>query len=165
MEGKQEEKISFLTPARVKAYKSWLLFIMVSLVLGMAFSEYLAIRAGHSFTPSLFMGCVFIYQAYRIFKGVKPAAFDRRFLYVTESGYEILVPVDNIKKVEIKNLGGIYKVSFFDQIQSGTYLYFKPSLIYPLDFKKQDEKVNILRSYAWNARQNREPLPKNALAS
>ncbi len=85
MEGKQEEKISFLTPSKVKAYKGWLIFIMVALTLALAFSEYLAIRAGHYFTTSFLMGGVFIYQAYRLYIGVKPAAFDRRFLYVTES--------------------------------------------------------------------------------
>jgi len=105
------------------------------------------------------------YYIYRVFTGIKHVEFDRRFLYVTESGFDVVVPLDNIKKVEIKNMGGIYKITFFDPIQSGQSLFFKPSLIYPLDFKKQDEKVNRLKAYAWHARKNQEQIPPNALTS
>ncbi len=165
MEGKQEEKIRFLTHSKVKTYKAWLLFLMSVLIAGLAYYSYVAILDGHFIVTTPLLGCVFVYQLYRIYRRVKVVEFDREFFYVSESGYEILVPLDNIKKVEIKNMGGIYKVSFFDEIQSGHSVLFKPSLIYPLDFNKQDEKVNKLRSYAWTARSNRKPIPKNALTS
>ena len=164
MERKQEEKISFLTARQVRIYNVWLL-LLIGLCTVIALLVTFQGRSIGTLLNGFLFGVLIVYPLFRTYRRIKPVEFDRKFLYVTELGFDILVPLDNIKEVEIKTLGGIYKVTFFDPIQSGREILFKPSLIYPLDFKNQDEKVNKLRAYAWSAKQNREAIPKNALTS
>jgi hypothetical protein len=162
---KPGEKISFLSVGQVKAYRLVLAFLITALICLMIFGIYHAI-ADHVYPGIFFMSALVAFQFYRIYRGAKPVEFDHEFLYVTEPGYEVIVPLENIKYVEIKNIGGIYKVAFFDEIQAGRMIFFKPSLIYPLDFLRQDRKVNVLRSNVANARRRRhDPLRKNALMS
>ena len=164
-EGKSKEKISFLSVPQVKAYKVWLSIVLTMLGLGIGLGIYRAFTIA-GYPGGVILGFLAGYKLFEIYRGIKAVEFDQEFLYVSEKGYEVIVPLDNIKNVEIRSLGGIYKVNFFDEIQSGHEIFFKPSLIYPLDFRKQDTKVNILRSNVSKAkRQIKAPLPKNALQS
>ncbi len=165
MPRKPVEKISFLSESKVKAYRVWLLILLSILAVFIGWGIHQMIFLG-GLPGGVFIGALAGIKLYDIYRGIKPVEFDCDFLYVKESGYEVIVPLDNIKFVEIRNVSGIYKVAFFDDIQSGREIFFKPSMIYPLDFSKQDAKVNILRSNIRKARSRlKEPLPKNALMS
>lgn len=50
-----------------------------------------------------------------------------------------MIPLENIKEVDIKSLGGVYEVELFNAEQLGKKFYFKPSLLYPFNFKKKDD--------------------------
>lgn len=164
MEGKPTKKISFLTIKQVRAYRVWCLILITVLSLLMLISLYLVFMR-RSYTIGFLFAALVVYRLYSIYKKIKAVEFDEGYLYVTEKGYDIVVPLENIKTVEIKSLNGIYKISFFDMIQSGKSLFFKPSLLYPLDFSKQNKKVNLLRSLSWTARQRRNPMSPNRLQS
>lgn len=164
MDGKVEEKITFVTKSQLAAYRIWIMVVAVALTLGLLFRLYLLITQ-FKFPFDLFIGIVILYKLWRTYVGLKPVEFDREFLYVTEKGYDIIVPLENVKSVEIKSLGGLYKIIFYDRIQSGYEIFFMPSLIYPLDYGKQDAKVNILRSYAEKAKLIKHPRLRNALQS
>ncbi|NBP69370.1 MAG: hypothetical protein EBU52_11555 [Cytophagia bacterium] len=47
----------------------------------------------------------------------------------------------------------------------GDSFYFKPSLLYPLNYKSKDKLVNILWQKIELAKQKRPPSPINALHS
>ncbi|NOT73366.1 MAG: hypothetical protein HOP08_00460 [Cyclobacteriaceae bacterium] len=167
MPSKAAQKITFISFGKVKLYKVWLLILIILMT---AFGAFVIFRTFHrSSFPldliNLWLPGLIIYRLWKLYLGVKAVEFDQEFLYVTQPDYEIIVPLENIKKVEIKSLTGVYKIELYDMIQSGNEIFFMPSLIYPLDYSKQDDKVNLLRSYAWKARQNMQPIPKNALTS
>jgi membrane-bound acyltransferase YfiQ involved in biofilm formation len=49
----------------------------------------------------------------RINRNVHRVEFDDEFLYVIQKGQDILIPLENIKEVDIKTLGGVYEVELF----------------------------------------------------
>ena len=76
-----------------------------------------------------------------------------------------MIPLENIKEVDIKSLGGVYEVELFNAEQLDKKFYFKPSLLYPFNFKKKDELVNVLRSNINKVLQNKQHFQVNALHS
>ena len=76
-----------------------------------------------------------------------------------------MIPLENIKEVDIKSLGGVYEVELFNAEQLDKKFYFKPSLLYPFNFKKKDELVNVLRSNINKVLQNKQYFQANALHS
>lgn len=107
----------------------------------------------------------FIYLWIRMNRNVHQVEFDNEFLYVIQKGQDILIPLENIKEVDIKTLGGVYEVELFQPEQLGKKFYFKPSLLYPFNFKKKDELVNVLRRNINQAYQKKQEFQRNALHS
>jgi len=107
----------------------------------------------------------FIYLWIRMNRNVHQVEFDNEFLYVIQKGQDILIPLENIKEVDIKTLGGVYEVELFQPEQLGKKFYFKPSLLYPFNFKKKDELVNVLRGNINRAYQKKQEFQRNALHS
>ncbi|CAN5485527.1 hypothetical protein BH09BAC3_BH09BAC3_36460 [soil metagenome] len=166
MPAKSSEKITFISHTKVKAIK--VVLILLSLLLLMIPVWHLVVvfqGQSHVMVMTLIYPVVLLRLVYYLYKGIRAVEFDSSFLYVMEGDMEVIVPLSNIKKVDIRNLAGIYEITFFDKIQSGSDLFFKPSLIYPLDFNKQDAKVNELRDYARKAKQKVEANPGNQLTS
>lgn len=107
----------------------------------------------------------FFWMLVRMTQKLQRVSFDREFLYVQRPAQELLIPLANIKAVEIATLGGVYKVTLFSPEQLGEEFFFKPSILYPLNFQKKDALVNQLRTAIEHAKREERPLPKNALAS
>jgi hypothetical protein len=101
----------------------------------------------------------------RINRNVYHVEFDNEFLYVILKEQDILIPLENIKEVDIKSLGGVYEVELFQPEQLGKKFYFKPSLLYPFNFKKKDALVNVLRKNINLAQQKKRTYQANALHS
>jgi DNA-binding protein YbaB len=91
--------------------------------------------------------------------------FDDEFIYVIQKKQDILIPLENIKDVEIVSLGGVYKVTLYSKDQLGDLIYFKPSLLYPFNFKAKDELVDVLRHAIDEAKKKIRVYQKNALYS
>jgi hypothetical protein len=90
----------------------------------------------------------------RIVLRLKNVSFDEYSVYYERNGYEVQIPFDEIKDIEIKSLDGIYKINLFQPNQDGKIIYFKTSLWYPLNFKRQDEQVNVLRDRITHYKRN-----------
>jgi hypothetical protein len=67
--------------------------------------------------------------------------------------------------VEIVSLGGVYKVSLYSKDQLLDMIYFKPSLLYPFNFKSKDRLVDVLRHNIEEAKKKIRVYQKNALRS
>jgi hypothetical protein len=106
-----------------------------------------------------------VYGWVRINRNVHRVEFDDEFLYVLQKGQDILIPLENIKEVEIISLGGVYEVELFNPEQLGKKFYFKPWLLYPFNFKKKDALVDILRSNINKALRKKQHFQANALHS
>jgi len=92
-------------------------------------------------------------------------SFDQEFLYVTGKSQDLVIPLENIKDVEIKTMGGVYQITLYHPEQVGEAFFFKPSLLYPLNFKKKDALVDLLRRNIALAKQRKSNTPPNALGS
>lgn len=91
--------------------------------------------------------------------------FDDEFLYVRYRGAEVLISLENIKDIELKTLGGVWRVDLEYADLLGDHFYFKPSLLYPLNYRKKDALVDLLWKYIERAKTKNIPLPMNALRS
>jgi|GEM_PF-5639524 len=110
----------------------------------------------------IYMPMLFLH---RVMSRLRDVSFDNEFVYYTHNGYEVQVPMYDIASVEITSLGGLYKINLIVPTQIGMTIYFKPSIWYPLNFSKHDEKVNVLRSKIISAKRNRQPDNFRGLSS
>lgn len=91
--------------------------------------------------------------------------FDDEYLYVIRRNQDVLIPLENIKDIEMKSLGGMWRVDLFYADVIGDHFYFKPSLLYPLNYKKKDALVNLLWTKIERAKTKRHYFQPNALHS
>jgi hypothetical protein len=164
----QNKRINSLSTRYLGFYKNSVLILLILLA---GFLIYNSISSflitGRYFNSILTVGYMLflIYGWIRINRNVHRVEFDDEFLYVLQKGQDILIPLENIKEVEIKSLGGVYEVELFNPEQLGKKFYFKPSLLYPFNFKKKDAQVDILRSNINKALRKKQHFQANALHS
>lgn len=112
---------------------------------------------------------LYLYWLYRLVKVLLRmyyVEFDADFLYVRRRGsQEVMIPLENIKDVDIRSIGGVYRVALLYDDVVGRTFYFKPSLLYPLNYRAKDERVFLLREYIARAKRRRQIIPANALTS
>ncbi len=128
---------------------------------------YYVIDRGGWFEVVYFFGAYsyLFYLLFRTLAKLQHVEFDDEFLYVVKRKLDYVIPLENIKSVEIVSLGGVYKVNLYRAEQLGEEFYFKPSLFYPLNYKTKDLLVNHLRRNIDYAKQRNTSLPYNALMS
>jgi len=94
---------------------------------------------------------ILIVWAYLGFKAIssilslKNISYDESSVYYDKKGFEVQIPFEDIKDIEIKTLSGIYSINLFSPSQDGKKISFKMSLWYPFNYKKEDKRVNKLR--------------------
>lgn len=160
----QNKRIKSLSTRYLAFYKNSVLILLLTLI---AFLLYGLVQSGR-YLNSIFSISILIYSIYgwiRINRNVHRVEFDDEFLYVIQEGQDILIPLENIKEVDIKTLGGVYEVELYQAEQLGKKFYFKPSLLYPFNFKKKDALVNVLRSNINKALRKKQHYQVNALHS
>lgn len=91
--------------------------------------------------------------------------FDDDYLYVIRKKQDILIPLENIKDIEMKTLGGMWRVDLYYADVLGDHFYFKPSLLYPLNAKSKDALVNVLWKKIELAKTRKQVFQRNALQS
>lgn len=91
--------------------------------------------------------------------------FDDEFLYVKYRNSEVLIPLENIKDIELKSAGGVWRVDLAYADLPGDHFYFKPSLLYPLNYKRKDALVNLLWNKIEKARTKVNVIQPNTLRS
>ena len=85
------------------------------------------------------------YKAIPAVINIKNVSFDDSSVYYDKNGYEVQIPFEDIKDIEIKTISGIYIINLYRPSQDGNFIMFKTSLWYPFNFRSEDEKVNDLR--------------------
>ena len=84
-------------------------------------------------------------KAVQISLKLKTISYDDSSVYYEKDGFEVQIPFEEIRDIEIKTLTGVYVINLFRPAQDGVRILFKMSNWYPLNYKKQDEIVNRLR--------------------
>lgn len=106
-----------------------------------------------------------IYLLFRLTKNLYRVEFDSEFLYVIRKNQDLIIPLENIESVEISTVGGVYKVNLYHADQVGKEFYFKQSLWYPLNYRRCDDLVNVLRKNIMAAKRKNPVVLTNALHS
>lgn len=101
----------------------------------------------------------------RMTRNLQEVSFDGTYMYVKNKIQDLVIPLENIEAVEVHTLGGTYKVNLYHAEQLGREFYFKCSMLYPLNYKRKDALVNVLRKYIEKAKGKRHVMPQNALQS
>jgi hypothetical protein len=91
--------------------------------------------------------------------------FDDEFMYVTQKNHDLVIPLENIKDVNLVSLGGVYKVDLYAKELFGDKFYFKPSLLYPFNHKKKEAVVDILWANIEKVTSKKQDFQRNALHS
>jgi len=90
------------------------------------------------------------YLFHKFFTGtyskIKEVSYDDKSLFVKEKGYEVQIPFHQVKDVEIVSLDGLYKFHLRRADQFGKEVVCKPSIWYPLNYKRVDKELNRIRS-------------------
>lgn len=72
---------------------------------------------------------------------VKSISYENDQFYLQLKNMEIVVPFEDTKGIGIKTLDGIFELELTNPSQVGKQILFKPSLLYPLNFKKVDNEI------------------------
>lgn len=164
----QNKRINRLSTRYLGFYKNSVLILLIALACFLIFnsiSSYLKSERYFTSITTVGYSLFLVYGWVRINRNVHRVEFDDEFLYVLQKGQDILIPLENIKEVEIISLGGVYEVELFNPEQLGKKFYFKPWLLYPFNFKKKDALVDILRSNINKALRKKQHFQANALHS
>lgn len=111
-----------------------------------------------------------LWNWFKVIYSVKSIEYDSKAFYVKISDYEEIIPFENVVSVKLIALSGIYKIVLRQESQSGKEIYFKPSLLYPLDYKKTDKKIFQIQDLIKKYHQEyfvkgKENMEHNALGS
>jgi hypothetical protein len=140
-------RTTVISTSKLKTYKIILISIMSAiLLLFTAFFIRALITMGDFYVMLNFPVYGFLmYKLVKHINKIKSISFDEGSIYYIKDDYEVQVPFEEIKDIEIKTVDGLYEIKFYHPTQDGERIFFKTSLWYPLNFKKQDELVNVLR--------------------
>jgi hypothetical protein len=132
----------FLTVYRLLGIS--VLTALLILVIGYAI---IRLRSGADAAP-FFASIVYMWLMYKLIISIyrtHNVEFDDEYLFILRKNADLLIPLKNIKNIEIVTLGGLFKVILYEKEHFGKAFFFKPSLLYPLNYKQKDKLVNLLR--------------------
>jgi hypothetical protein len=156
-----KSRITNLSTRFLGLYKNVILLLLVS-VLG--YHAYRVIQ-DPPFLPLAAIWVWIIWKFIKINRKVFHVEFDDEFLYLIQKDADVLIPLQNIQDVELKTMGGLYEIKLYSPEIVGDLIYYKPSLLYPFNFKTKDAIANQLRKNIEKAKARHESFQKNALMS
>ena len=164
---KSQPRITNLSTRYLKLYRNGGAFLVVLSILFLFYIQYQEyLQRGHwtAFLLPLNFS-YFIYAWFLVNKRVYHVEFDNEFIYVVQKNHDLVIPLKNIKDVNLVSLGGVYKVDLYAKELFGDKFYFKPSLLYPFNNKKKEALVNILWANIEKAKRRKHDFQRNALHS
>ena len=142
-------KTTIISPSQLKSYKSGLLFF------GSIFIAFCIIAMGKSVFEAeyilLFNVPILIVlpiQIYRQIKKISSISYDENSIHVGITKHSEIqkIPFENIRSIVLGRIDGIHKLNLITPIEEGKAVFFKTSLWYPFNFKRDDKKVYQLRN-------------------
>lgn len=157
----KKSRITNLSTRYLLVYKNTVLTVLIC---AMTFFAYRVIESPFSIIMAAAWGWL-IWNYIKINRKVFHVEFDDEFLYLIQKEADILIPLQNIKGVELKTMGGLYEIKLFHPEIVGDLIYYKPSLLYPFNFIAKDKIADILREKIAIAKRRPQEFQKNALMS
>jgi hypothetical protein len=140
-------RTTLVSTSKLKTYKAIALTLVSLITLAVVIFAAISVFKFKEFHQLLVVPVyiVLAVQAIPAIIKIKNISYDEGAVYYDKKGFEVQIPFEDIRDIEIKTLSGIYKINLYLPAQDGKYILFKTSLWYPFNFRKQDEKVNELR--------------------
>jgi hypothetical protein len=120
-------------------------------------------HVSHLLMPLNFAYMVYVW--WLVNRRVYQVEFDTDFMYVIQKNQDLIIPLENIKDVNLISVGGVYQVDLYARELFGDKFYFKPALLYPFNHKKKEALVDILWACIEKAKTKKQDFQKNALHS
>lgn len=162
----EKSRVKNLSTRYLRFYKQG---VGVLIFLAMAGFFYLEIDTKEKIKPSMFFWPIyygyFLYLWWKINQLVYHVEFDDEFMYVKQKEQDLLIPLENIKDINLISIGGVYKVELYAKELFGDTFYFKPSLLYPFNHKKKEALVDLLWANIETAKRKKQDFQRNALHS
>ena len=139
--------MTIVSTSNLKTYRIALIVFDIVILLCLLGFNYYRHSIGERFFDSSLPLLIYLifHMYYPMFLKLKNVSHDESSVYYDKNGFEVQIPFEDIKDIEIKTLSGVYKINLYMPSQDGKSISFKTSLCDPFNFKKQDEKVNELR--------------------
>lgn len=140
-------RTTVVSTSKLKTSKILGIAITISLLIVILATSISQIISGR-IIEGITMPVVWIYVAVKSFSmisNLKSISYDDSSVYYQKDGFEVQIPFEDIKDIEIKTLTGIYVINLYRPAQDGDKIWFKTSMKYPFNFKKKDAEVNVLR--------------------
>ena len=140
-------RTTIVSTAKLKNYRTVVFIIDGIVLISIIFLVFYMYAKGGHFISSIMPFIIYLqfHIYYGLFLKLKNVSYDDSSVYYNRKGYEVQVPFENIKSIEIKSVTGVYSISLFVPSHGQTEILFKASLWYPLNFQKKDALVNDLR--------------------
>lgn len=161
-----ENRIRNLSTRWLKPLKIWLFVLYVGLGISILYVH--LIMHDRMIVFAIGQSAIYIWLLIKLLKGVAKlhrVEFDNDYIYVLKKKQDLIIPLEHVESVEIASLGGLYKVNLYHADQVGKEFFFKQSLWYPLNYKRCDDLVNVLRRNIDVAKRRRPALMPNTLHS
>ena len=140
-------RTAIVSTSKLKTSKTFGILLIILLFALMAGTTIMQLIDGQTISgiSIIIIWAVILYKAFKLVWSLKSISYDDSSIYYEKSGFEVQIPFEEIKDIEIKTLTGIYTINLFIASQDGEKISFKTSMWYPLNFKKKDAEVNELR--------------------
>ena len=147
-------------------YKNGTLVILVGLVCVFLYGAFQDLKTRgimDSLVPLSWIYIIWLW--YWVNRRVYRTEFDDEFLYIIQRNQDLLIPLENIKDINLVSMGGVYRVDLYAKEEFGNTFYFKPSLLYPFNHKKKEVLIDILWRTIEKAKSKKQDVQRNALHS
>ena len=137
-------RTELISTSRLKKFKKFYNIIIISInILGLGISLPLIIQ-GENYILLLYLPVIwyFSFNAAQQSKKLKTISFDDSSVYYEKDGYEVQIPFEDIKSIELYKG---WSINLYRPTQDGDQIFFQPSVWYPLNFRKKDAEIDKLR--------------------
>lgn len=140
-------RTTVVSTSKLKISKTIGILIIVMLFFLMTGTTIMQLLNGQTISGILIIvvWAVILYKAIKLVWSLKNISYDDSSVYYEKAGFEVQIPFEEIRDIEIKTLTGIYTINLYTKSQDGEKISFKTSMWYPLNFKKKDAEINELR--------------------
>jgi len=137
-------RTEFISTSRLKAYKQiYRIFIISSNVLTLGIAVPLIFQ-NENYGSLLFLPGLWYFslKAWKDIKKLRTISYDASSIYYEKDGYEVQVPFEDIKNIELDRG---WRINLYRPAQDGNSIMFTPSVWYPFNFIGKEKRINKLR--------------------
>ena len=112
-------RTTILSTSNLKNYRTTIIVIDSLILMSVVYLMISMLHAGEGILSSLVIPVQYLvfHMYYPMFLKLKNISYDNSSIYYNKKGYEVQVPFEEIRSIEIKSLTGIYGIHLFTPSQ------------------------------------------------